>query len=85
MAGRGINVPEITTLKVKSSNTERKYAYIDNERDIRVEARRIDGDEWLFSIHGGSGEASITLSSLAADLLSEFIESIRGIPKGSGG
>ncbi len=67
--------PVVEMLDVNRSTTEKLYAYIDANRDVRIEASRTNGGDWRFSIHEG-GIGSVYIRADAADKIQQFIREV---------
>lgn len=61
-------------MEIRRTTSEKLYAYIDAERDVRIEASRIEDGDWRFSIHGST--ETVYLRKDAADLAQQFIREV---------
>ena len=61
-------------LDIKQSTTEKRFANIDVERDIRIEATKTGDGDWLFFVRDNVGSVGMRLD--AADKAQQFIREV---------
>ncbi len=66
--------PAPEMVEIERSTTEKLYAYIDADRDIRIEATKTGDGDWLFQLHDNMG--SVGMRTDAADKAQQFIREV---------
>ena len=69
----------MSDLDIKQSTTEKRFAYLDAQQDISIEATRTDDkDDWQFSIRNGM--ETVYMDTETADKAQQFIREVLSIP-----
>lgn len=66
--------PAPEMLDIKRSMTQKLYAYIDADRDIRIEATKTGDGDWVFQLQDNVG--SVGMRADAADKAQLFIREV---------